>query len=384
MPTLRRLTRMASLPSLIFLLAGSTHRISLAETAAPQRKSANTQKQPRYKAIFEPINYEEDVAFTDVLFVNAKVGWVSGGGGGVMQGGVILHTRDGGDSWAIQVGDLQSSEVAYRELRFADEKHGWAYQRNSNKLLRTTDGETWEQIGALPGHHGDYTFLSATVGVVSTDNKILRTQDAGRTWKEVFACVTKAEVEGLMRNAECSFSSFYFPSQKVGYAIGQSRQVNTAFVAKTEDGGANWKVWAALPGESGKDASVVFTDENAGFVRAERGNFFATIDGGQTWRGITGTVGSGAPEIKFADREAGWAISTYGNFNYTVDGGKRWVVRQMKFPTNVAAFSFPRRDRGYVVGDHGMIYCYRIVPIAYTARGMIEAPMMPGVEASTR
>ncbi len=384
MKKLRRSTWMALLPSFIFLLAGSTPRIAVAQEAAPQRKSATAQEQPRYKAILEPINYKEDVAFTDVFFVNDKVGWVSGGAGGVMQGAVILHTRDGGESWAIQVGDLQSSEVAYRELRFADEKHGWAFQRNSNKLLRTTDGETWEPIGVLPGHHGDYAFSSPTVGVVSTGNKILRTQDAGRTWTEVFTCVTKAEVEGLMRNVECSFDSFHFPSQQVGYAIGGSSQVNTLFVAKTEDGGANWKVWAVLPAESGKDAGVFFTDDNTGFVRTYRGNFFATLDGGQTWRGITGTVGSGGPEIKFADREAGWAISAYGNFNYTVDGGKRWVVRQIKFPTTVAAFSFPRRDRGYVVGEHGMIYRYRIVPVAYSARGMIEAPMMPSVVPATR
>jgi hypothetical protein len=33
------------------------------------------------------------------------------------------------------------------------------------------------------------------------------------------------------------------------------------------------------------------------------------------------------------------------------------------------------------MGDHGMIYRYRVVPIDYTFRGMIEAPMMP--ESST-
>jgi len=41
----------------------------------------------------------------------------------------------------------------------------------------------------------------------------------------------------------------------------------------------------------------------------------------------------------------------------------------------------PTPDRGYVVGDHGMIYRYRVVPIEYTAKGMVEAPMMPVASA---
>ena len=38
------------------------------------------------------------------------------------------------------------------------------------------------------------------------------------------------------------------------------------------------------------------------------------------------------------------------------------------FSYGVEAFSLPTRDRGYVVGDHGMIYRYRIVPIDYKAK----------------
>jgi hypothetical protein len=30
-----------------------------------------------------------------------------------------------------------------------------------------------------------------------------------------------------------------------------------------------------------------------------------------------------------------------------------------------------------VVSFHGMVYRYRVVPFDYTAKGMIDAPMMP-------
>jgi hypothetical protein len=65
---------------------------------------------------------------------------------------------------------------------------------------------------------------------------------------------------------------------------------------------------------------------------------------------------------------------------YTTDGGKRWASVALRFPTPVKAFSLPSPQRGYVVGDHGMIYRYRIVPLDYTAKGMLDAPAMPAKE----
>jgi hypothetical protein len=62
----------------------------------------------------------------------------------------------------------------------------------------------------------------------------------------------------------------------------------------------------------------------------------------------------------------------------TVDGGKRWSSRQLRFPTYVLGWSFPRRDRAYVVGQKGMIFRYRMVPVAEPLKaGAIAAPAMP-------
>jgi photosystem II stability/assembly factor-like uncharacterized protein len=59
---------------------------------------------------------------------------------------------------------------------------------------------------------------------------------------------------------------------------------------------------------------------------------------------------------------------------FTSDGGKRWNTAEIRFPADVYSSSLPARDRGYVVGEHGMIYRYRIVPIGYNVKGMIPAP----------
>jgi hypothetical protein len=66
----------------------------------------------------------------------------------------------------------------------------------------------------------------------------------------------------------------------------------------------------------------------------------------------------------------------YRTMTYTVNGGKQWTSREISFPASVIASSLPRPDRGYVVGEHGMVYRYRVVPVDYAAKGMLAAPMM--------
>ena len=66
----------------------------------------------------------------------------------------------------------------------------------------------------------------------------------------------------------------------------------------------------------------------------------------------------------------------YRNMSYTVDGGQHWVAREIPFPTSVEAFSISRPDSGYAVGEHGMVYRYRVVPIDYNAKGILPAPAM--------
>jgi hypothetical protein len=35
-----------------------------------------------------------------------------------------------------------------------------------------------------------------------------------------------------------------------------------------------------------------------------------------------------------------------------------------------------------VVGDHGMVYRYRVVPIDYAGKNIIDAPMMPAASTT--
>jgi photosystem II stability/assembly factor-like uncharacterized protein len=342
-------------------VAAAAKKPTTTAAAAPEQK---------YKGIWEPVNYPDDVNLYSVYFVNDKVGWAAGRG----QGGFILHTTDGGAHWEIQLGDPNSAEDRFVHLRFLDTTHGWAY--HAGKLVRTLDGTSWEEAGSFPSDMADYQFVSPQYGIAasgySTHSIINVTVDGGRNWKPVFQCATTLQVNGLTQHVACYLHALHFPSPRVGYAVGgPSNGEGFAVVAKTEDGGATWKLIFATTDMNTADA-VFFTDENHGVIRLMGAKVFLTSDGGQSWRSAPSSVSG---PFKFADPETG-VFCIRNSCSFTSDGGEHWLSREFRFPTTVEAFSYPRRDCIYVVGEHGMVYRYRVVPADYTAQGSIDAPLL--------
>ena len=158
-------------------------------------------------------------------------------------------------------------------------------------------------------------------------------------------------------------------------AAGSVYLKNLFFVFKTTDGGGNWKP-SSIPGTEGAANAIFFTDPKVGYVRTgypDSGRLHQTTNGGESWTGIGASPGG---TMQFVDPEVGWSFQ-YNRLSFTTNGGTRWSSRTFAFPTSAHAFSFPSRRRAYVIGDHGMIYRYSVVPFEYSAKGMIEAPMMP-------
>jgi photosystem II stability/assembly factor-like uncharacterized protein len=342
----------------------------------PDGKAAAASAEPKFKAIWEPVNVKEDLQLVSVHFASADEGWVAGGRTAVA-GGVIFHTKNAGDTWEAQLGDPQSNDRDYHDLRFAGPTIGFAVQSTGvgdHQLLRTTDGQTWTPVGTVGQHRTDYRFTSPDIGFYTAGTDIFRTRDAGRKWERVYQCAIKAEINGLTRAVSCEFAQLSFVNANVGYAM--SKTIGGAaglVIAKTEDGGTTWNAWVVLPGEDGKEGALHFIDANTGVMRAGA-KVFRTTDGGKTWAGVPGQIG-GKPDIEFANTDVGWMMR-YRTMLYTTDGGKSWVSRDITFPASVEAFSLVQPDRGYAVGEHGMVYRYRIVPNEYTSKGMLVAPAM--------
>jgi photosystem II stability/assembly factor-like uncharacterized protein len=382
----------------LFLISGFLLLFSAAGNSqtktAPRQKTTNSSMQAatatarsgeiHYKGIFEPVSYSEDLELFDASFITSDEGWIAG------DKGTILHTSDAGKTWKAQLGgDPQGTEQALRDLRFVDSKHGWAATSNGlgTPLLRTVDGQNWQQVGTIGDTmipYEDYLFTTSNTGVYVQRQTIRRTTDGGRTWKDVLRpCAAKIQVQGITQQVGCSLKSVHFPSSNVGYAVGTTNAGGTMILAKTTDGGVSWGI-ATTPNsftpdrdESAFRQYIFFLDENTGFVRFSDGKTIMTTDGGRSW---TPTGAAVVDIMKFADPEVGWALSN-GNFSFTTDGGRHWSSRRLQFPAVVRGFSLPRRNRAYVVGQHGMVFRYSMVPETYTAPNMIEAPAMPSNDA---
>lgn len=369
----------AALLSVPHLSAQTPARTNPARQRTPAKPATPGAEQPKFKGVWEPVNYHDDIFLRDVFFVSDKVGWVGGysARGGSDTGGVLIHTTDGGEHWDVQLGDPESSQAGFYNLYFLNPMQGWVTQQN--KLLHTSDGANWEEVGSFPqGGLSTFVFTSPRHGIGITEGQFIAiTADGGRTWKRVFQCAVRLEVNGLTRNSGCNLNALHFPTPTTGYAAGGSD--GFVVVAKTEDGGATWRVISSSTGDSQADG-VFFTDENSGFVRVGSTKLQATSDGGRTWHGVPTPV----PDrwrILFADPEVGW-VCGFRSMAFTGDGGHRWSSRDFHFPADVYGWSFPSRNRSYVVGLHGMVYRYRVVPVTYQAAAhSIDAPVMPGFDS---
>lgn len=119
--------------------------------------------------------------------------------------------------------------------------------------------------------------------------------------------------------------------------------------------------------------SIHFWSEKDGLALLASGQTFWTADAGTTWTGSLNPpswrsyYASGEGKIIVGVNQIGRQIG------YSFNGGRNFTSRPANLPTETNAVTFPDARHGYLVGRHGMVYRYRIVPIDYTSKGMIGA-----------
>jgi photosystem II stability/assembly factor-like uncharacterized protein len=176
-----------------------------------------------------------------------------------------------------------------------------------NLLCRTSydGGETiishefqnvWNNLTSnyrYPARINDSYYLDSHTGfIVGTDGNILKTEDCGQSWTNIYSGV----VENLW--------DIEFINSETGFVVG-----NFGRILKTENGGATWK--KTNSGTQENIYSIAFLNESDGWVGTESGMRYTT-DGGESWHGVPLRYQHGEiRHIKFDHEGNGYAYTFY-------------------------------------------------------------------------
>jgi len=191
---------------------------------------------------------------------------------------VILGSRDGGESWAVQL-RVKGIMSALGDIWFSDSRYGWAVGS------RTTEGgdvplALWTQNGGGTWHEASIAmhdfiqpfmrvrFVSLLRGWAVGGNHIIETSDGGRTWALQADTDPSAELNGIE-------------------VVGPNDVWVTGgwnLLLHTRDGGRTWMRSIVDPSSQEYLWTVRFATPNIGWVAGQHGRVYATTDGGATWK----------------------------------------------------------------------------------------------------
>lgn len=121
---------------------------------------------------------------TSVYFLDANQGWAAG------HDGTIIATRDGGQTWRLLRAEPGKERVLL-SIWFENARHGLAVGQFGLALETLDGGETWRERRLLEGESGEMHLQQIVDGgnglllIAAEGGNILRSEDAGATWKAV-------------------------------------------------------------------------------------------------------------------------------------------------------------------------------------------------------
>ena len=286
--------------------------------------------QEHYEAVAHPA--KGGYPLFDVQFIGQK-GWAVGAMG------TVLRTEDGGKTW--QSVDIKS-DVDLQRVFFVDELVGWTVggrirmatinekMRHDERggygyIFHTRDGgKTWKcQYGRRGRHLFGLYFTNKNTGFACGERGfLLKTEDAGISWKELPTTGTRRWLYGIS-----------FKDNLNGFAVGESETV-----IRTNDGGKSWVKVNATADRKFYEFRPFYRDisfnGSTGCIVGHNGSILISNDNGQTWRPTATFFDAKIREfldltrVKFVTEKLGYAVGELGSrIMVTEDAGASWSLR---------------------------------------------------------
>ena len=324
-------------------------------------------------------------------FVNAQVGYIAG------EGGRILRTSDGGQSWAIVMGAGFLADIT--GIHFTNEQNGIALTYTNSVLVTSNGGRRWDE--AQPSTRYSIRGLSMYGGQagyafgldVQYSSALFHTSNNGHAWEKIGELPLKYTLLGgelpegilalsrdtilvgssagnlyLSRDAGVQWDSIYVSDEfQFQFAAGELLYffypatilfTGSGGVAISTDMGENW-TYHRSPSNSYL-RNVQFFSPTDGVALASgtsSGTATFTTNSGRTWN----TRGSerGFERLFFFDALNGYAtkpVTTGRTGVYsTSDGGTSWSVSPMKEGVYWNGWYWLTRQKGWAYGPGGEI-----------------------------
>jgi photosystem II stability/assembly factor-like uncharacterized protein len=279
-----------------------------------------------------------------VCFVSRQVGYAAG------KNSTVIKTTDGGNTWTRLLERKEGPD--FRSAIFTSPSDGWLSGR---VLLHTRDGgESWQPAAPLPGPagFGGGSMLGSSrlqLHVPNMGQGVFRSDDGGRTWKP------------LGDPGRNDFTTVFFFDDQHGWVAGGYGRL-----ASTEDGGATWKLHD--PPLKAAFEKIQFVSADTGWLLprgGHQGGPLVTTDGGKTWTSQYAGVETYRPiaDMQFLDSNAGFLLAEANRDSIvlaTSNGGKTWrTIGHIQ--KDSSALSFPAADEGWAVGSKGYVVHYHRV-----------------------
>ncbi len=233
----------------------------------------------------------------DCYFIDKNIGWVVG------NAGTILKTTNGGQSWITQNSGVN---VGLRGVYFLDSLNGFAVG-GCQTLLRTKNGGVhWQILRNSTNCNITYQSiymkdsLNGYIGTNQNTNTILQTNKGWNSPEiedvrsDFGGGINFFQKENLSQGkilSTCTSNKMYFLTSNQGW---QSFAVNLSSTLRCGTFLGNSPIYSLYNGDIyrlntkissvvGITSSMIFTNQQTGYLASFTGNIYKTTDGGFTW-----------------------------------------------------------------------------------------------------
>lgn len=273
--------------------------------------------------------------------------------------GNLLHTSDGGNTWAL---DKFSDDLDFTDVEYLGENNIVISTNYGQVMLSDDGGETWETVLLMNNFLiTSIFFTNELIGYAAGSNgHVFKTTDGGHSWTEQNSAT------------ESYLQDIFFTNETVGYAVGSYHTT-----IKTTDGGITWQDLGVFEDNSSL-YSVAFVNNDTGFVcgyiaenfNSQTGEFTAvpvikkTYDGGVNWQLVEGISSQSVwfNDIMFNEGDTAYVAGMSGAFLMSVDTGETWETIPRFTYQDLNAIAETPAGHLYVVGANTTIMKHRYAP----------------------